>query len=230
MIVYVCMPSARPLPDLLKIGAAWEAQGYVPVVWRDQSECLPDSWMQCFGQYRGYYWTQNWLIGRCFDQLDCDWIVAAADDMTPDPAKTALEIAAECTDHFGGSFGVMQPTGDRWGEQQTHIGPPGSAYADRICGSPWIGRDFAAETYCGKGPYHEGYTHMFGDQELFEVAKRAGALWQRRDLTHYHHHWARVPSGAMPEFLREANSAEHWARYKKLFERRQAAGFPGAIA
>ena len=52
---------------------------------------------------------------------------------------------------------------------------------------------------------------------------------------HDHRHWGRPREGEkmgqadrMPEFLREANSPEHWARYKKLFAERKAAGFPGS--
>jgi hypothetical protein len=86
----------------------------------------------------------------------------------------AKQIAKECTAHFGGTFGVMQPTGDRWA----------NGSIDRICGSPWLGREFCTRMYHGKGPMYGGYLHMFGDEELQHVATRLGVLWQRRDLTH----------------------------------------------
>jgi hypothetical protein len=89
--------------------------------------------------------------------------------------------------------------------------------------------------YGGNGPLFEEYRHMFVDEELFAVAVKLGVLWQRRDLIHLHNHFCRVENGVnwqqgiakMPEFLREANSQQHWLKYKALFESRKAAGFPG---
>jgi hypothetical protein len=84
------------------------------------------------------------------------------------------------------------------------------------------------------------YTHMFGDEELQEVATRLGVFWQRRDLKQIHHHFTRADEGGlsridwvkgrreMPEFLREPNSPQHWEKYSALFRARKAAGFPGA--
>lgn len=124
-------------------------------------------------------------------------------------------------------FGVMQPTGDRWGDAQ-------GAYIDRVAGSPWIGREFARRMYGGSGPYWPEYFHMGVDEELQAVATKLGVFWQRPDLTHYHAHWGRPRPGErmgqvdrMPAFLAEANSPEHWRKYKALFSKRQAAGFPG---
>lgn len=121
------------------------------------------------------------------------------------------------------TFGVMQPTGDRWGDKQ-------GAYADRVCGSPWIGREFALRINQGRGPLWPEYFHMYEDEELFEVASKCGVLWQRPDLIHLHRHWARErgKSEDMPEFLKRANSQEEWRKAKTLFDQRKAAGFPGS--
>lgn len=125
------------------------------------------------------------------------------------------------------TFGVMQPTGDRWGDKQ-------GAYIDRVAGSPWIGREFAKRMYQGNGPYHHEYTHMGVDEELQAVATKLGVFWQRPDLIHEHRHWGKPRPGEamgqrsrMPEFLERANSQEEWNRYKRIFTERQAAGFPG---
>jgi len=125
----------------------------------------------------------------------------------------------------------MQPTGDRWGEGQ---GGFADAPIDRVADSPWISREFARRMYGGTGPYWHEYRHQFVDEELQNVALKLGVFWQRPDLTQRHNHWGRprdgeimAPSSRMPAFLAEANSAEHWRKYKGIFEARRAAGFPG---
>jgi hypothetical protein len=87
----------------------------------------------------------------------------------------------------------------------------------------------------GQGPFWPEYFHMFDDAELQAVATRLGVFWQRRDLIHFHDHWGRPREGEqmgradrMPNFLKQANSAENWNRSKSLFESRQAAGWPGS--
>lgn len=130
-----------------------------------------------------------------------------------------------------GSFGAMQPTGDSWGEDELWAirkYPAGQRrYIERICGSAWLGREFCERMYGGKGPLWTGYTHMRVDEELQEVAIKMGALWQRPDLTQYHHHAQRDRSKPIPEFLKRAYSPEHWAESSALFNQRKAAGFPG---
>jgi hypothetical protein len=126
-------------------------------------------------------------------------------------------------------FGVMQPTGDRWGENEPWARqqfPNAPAYIDRICGSPWMGRELCRRMYQGNGPLFEGYQHMYVDEELQCVAQSLGVLWQRRDLIHYHDHWGRT-EGSAPEHLAEATSAAHWDRSRAIFNRRKAEGFPG---
>lgn len=212
------------------------------------------------GPYRGYAPSVNELCAKIMivDE-QAEWIVSGGDDVEPDPNHSAEEIANECSKHFymeskihprmsdwaksqAGSicfpskelvsltalFGVMQPTGDRWGENAV----PGlqGAYIDRVCGSPWMGREFCRRMYQGNGPLFSGYRHMFEDEELQNVAQRLGVLWQRPDLTHHHRHWGRKRGATekdCPDFLREVNSGKHWAESKALFEMRKAGGFPG---
>ena len=127
----------------------------------------------------------------------CDWTVAAGDDTEPDMNHRADEIAQECTEHFGGTWGVMQACGDDWADSAGRM-------ILRIAGSPWIGRDFAERINGGRGPYWEQYAHCFLDNEIMEVAQKYGVFWQRPDLTHRHNHWMRDKQ-PMPAFLAEAN-------------------------
>jgi len=135
--------------------------------------------------------------------------------MSPDPNHPPEQIAAECSEHFGGTYGVMQPVGDRFGAVRS------------ICGSPWMGREFCRRIYGGKGPFFEGYYHMWGDEEMCEITKKLGILWQRPDLVHYHHHGAREKGlrKPMPHWMRVANDA--YMTYRPLFLKRKRAGWPG---
>lgn len=240
--VWLCIPSARPSAEVAARMAKWTDRGYLIALHRDG----PDDtnrlkYHLCMSSpYPGYALAVNRLIQqvmRC--DLHADWFVTGGDDVDPDPTKTADEIASECTDSFCSritglhdhrmdTFGVMQPTGDRWGDRQ-------GAYIDRVAGSPWIGREFARRAYGGNGPYWPEYTHMGVDEELQAVATKLGVFWQRPDLIHMHDHWGRPRPGEligqrsrMPAFLEEANSPAEWRRYKELFAARAAAGFPGS--
>lgn len=229
MSTWVCVPSKRPLDQLLPWMSMWRERGYKIAIQRDPEDPLPSGAdLMIHAKYRGYAIATNVLI-RMVLQKDptCDWVVAGGDDVQPDPTRLADVIANECNLRFKGTFGVMQPTGDTWGDR---MGP----YAERVCGSPWIGREFAQRVNQGDGPLWAGYPHMGVDEELQHVAQLLGVLWQRNDLTHYHQHWGRPKPGEkmghqanMPEFLKEANSQAHWDAYKELFNARLAGGFPG---
>lgn len=249
MSVWVCCPSARPVDEVDARFDKWRRMGYKVALMRDeasasQSRPLPKhDYIELCGKYPGYAVACNTLIAHIFaSDPECDWVVAAGDDMDPDANFRADDVAGQCSRYFGGincpelgttlsTFGVMQPTGDRWGEQDMHLGKRGSAYADRVCGSPWLGREFCRSINQGRGPFWAEYTHMFGDEALFEVASRLGILWQRHDLIHYHEHWARPRKSRtdMPAFLAEANSPEHWQRSKAVLEAQKAANFAGYI-
>src|SRR6185436_16365398 len=163
-------------------------------------------------EYQGYAAAVNRLAREVL-ALDpqADWITTGGDDTEPEPNKTAEEIARECTEHFSGTFGVMQPTGDRYGEsdQSRLRWPEAPAYIDRIAGSPWLGREWCRRAHQGQGPIHPKFFHMFEDEALLEYAKMLGGFWQRWDLTHFHQHWGRGGPSAMPEFLRHVNTRKH---------------------
>ncbi len=196
-------------------------------------------------RYPGYPQAMNALVAHvfCIDP-ECDWVVCGSDDIDPDHTKSADEIARDCTTYFHmygpgqtltpkhrSTFGVMQPCGDRWGSDEPwakQMYPSAPAYIDRICGSPWIGREFARRVNQGNGPWWPEYAHMFPDEELQCVAERFGVLLQRRDLTHYHDHCRRDQGARTPDFLVEAYSAAHWEKYQALFNERKSLGFPGS--
>lgn len=245
MSVWFAIPSARPSYEATKCLEAWRALGYKIAIWVDA--CCQLDWahdrpydrIQCRATYPGYAHAVNSLVKEILEnEPAAEWIVTGGDDTLPDPKRRANEIAAECSDHFEKlwmpeaegyslrpTFGVMQPTGDRFA----------GGHIDRICGSPWMGREFCLRVNAGQGPLWSEYTHMFVDEELQHVATKLGVLWQRRDLVHLHRHFTRVSDALdsnaaprqAPEFLREANSPAHWAKYDALFKSRRAAGFPG---
>jgi hypothetical protein len=132
------------------------------------------------------------------------------------------------------TFGVMQPTGDRFAFSKAQ----GSAPIDRVAGSPWLGREWCVRANQGKGPLWPEYTHNFVDEELQNVAIKYGVFWQRPDLIHLHHHYqretddinSRAVGKPVPVHLkdREDNPAVHWEPFKILFNQRKRAGFPGS--
>jgi hypothetical protein len=244
--VWLTIPSKRPPEEAEKVLRLWRERGYKIALWGDGPgpyfEWGSSALTVQHPVYPGYAQAVNRLIAIiCEHRPTAEWFVAAGDDVQPDLNHTAEEVAEQCTEHFGGAiplpgvdrnpkwrtFGVMQPTGDRWGDRQ-------GAYIDRVCGSAWIGREFATCMYQGDGPLWPEYFHMFVDEELQTVAEKMGVFWQRPDLIQRHNHWGRTEPGKplpnrdrMPEFLKEANSAEQWDKAQKLFRARKAAGFPG---
>lgn len=238
MSVWFCIPSKRPRAEAQACIDRWRSMGYLVAIRRDIGDEIVDCDILQYGTYEGYAKAVNGLIADVmkFD-TDAQWFVTGGDDTDPDPNKQAGEIAEECGINFmqpefdgadayeKGTFGVMQPTGDRYA----------GGSIDRIAGSPWIGREFCERAYGGNGPYWPEYRHMFVDEEIRDVAVMLGVYRMRRDLTHFHRHVFResdaIDSNAvlkpLPEFLKEPNSLAHWNKFKAMYEQRKAAGFPG---
>jgi len=233
--VWLTIPSARPAAEAQACIDKWRAMGYSTAIQRDSGADPVDCDYLVMKPWEGYAKACNGLIKDVmeFDE-GAQWFVLGGDDTDPDPNKRADLIAGECADYFGetedgilygNSFGVMQPTGDRFA----------GGSIDRIAGSPWIGREFCERAYGGNGPLWHEYGHMFEDEELRDVAMMIGVYWMRPDLTHLHRHFMRasldINSPAIhkpvPPHLVEANSPAHWNKFKALYDRRKAAGFPG---
>jgi hypothetical protein len=267
MSVWFAIPSKRPVSEARSALQAWSEMGYSIAVVREPE----DGWIQLATihiptqQYLGWARSVNLLVASimAYDPA-AEWIVTGGDDYLPDQTKRADEIASELTELFGGTLGVMQPTGDRWSEGRcttcngtgrllnlsgrpvggNHACPDcngtgTSAVIDRICGSPWMGREFCRRMYHGAGPLYNGFYHNFADEHLQCVARKLGILWQRRDLIHRHEHWARQQAKTdkhtglggdvrnMPEWAAKINdpSSSDWERSKALFAKLKAGGF-----
>lgn len=230
MSVWFCIPSKRSPLEVSKVVEKWRNMGYKVALWRDSDDELVDCDFLHLGDYPGYAKAVNFLAKSVLEMDPaCQWIVTGGDDTTPDPVKHADIIARECSRHFGkcdildhgdaenlfGTYGVMQPTGDRWGEDKN-----GVAHIDRIAGSPWLGREWCLKAHKGAGPLHPDFFHMFVDEALRGAAVAQGVYWERRDLTHYHDHWTRKRSpDGIPWFLRPVNGINHWNAAKAVFHR-----------
>lgn len=245
--VWLCIPSARPPEDAEKVLSKWRAQGYKIALWRDEGPEMfgikTDGLL--YGKYPGYARAVNELVDFVArNNPDAEWFVTGGDDVEPDMNHTAEEIARQCSTHFAekaaaqrgdwcaadyraaATFGVMQPTGDRFA----------GGSIDRICGSPWMGREFCRRIYGGKGPLWPEFFHMFVDEHLQRAAQKLGILWQRPDLIHLHRHFMRASddlnSHAVrvqpPSHLVHVNLQKHWDESKAIFQRLEAAGFAEA--
>lgn len=258
MSVWFVIPSKRPVPEADACLKAWKDMGYKTAILREIADGRPEHADVCLPtvNYLGWARSVNLLVASTLAySSSVEWFVTGGDDYFPDPTKRAEEIAVECNAQFerhdGGlfhhrTFGVMQPTGDRWGETacpaclrkllpsdgcQACGGTGRQATIDRIAGSPWMGREFCRRMYHGSGPMYNGYFHNFADEELQNVAIKLGVFWQRPDLVQEHRHWAR-PRGDWkdcPEWARKINDPRlsDWDKSKALFAARKAAGFPG---
>ena len=213
MTIWFAIPSKR-IPSEAEICLSkWRALGYRIALWRDVGDPPIPADLTLSGKYRGYHIAVNQLCQEILrTDEEAQWIVTGGDDIDPQPGMTAQFIGHQCTEHFAGTFGVMQPGGDKWGTPNS------------FCGSPWMGREFCRRMYGGRGPFSEAYFHMYGDNEMWEVAEKLGILWPRPDLIHYHHHWQREGKEE-PDFLKVADSC--YAKLGQLFKERRESGFPG---
>jgi hypothetical protein len=212
-IVYA-IPTANP-DNAKKCFEAWKDMGYetfalfnnMPV--NEAKHVEVDNFT-----YGTFYmgWGRS-INAMCRDPRikDADFVVSGGDDMYPDPDHTAQEIGEQLLDHFGGTLGVMQPHGDDW------------AGTVRICGSPWLGKEFRENMNNGIGPMWPEYYHFYADEELYETSKLLGLLWCRDDLSQRHEHWSRNRE-ARPKYLERAKCME--SGDKLIFQKRQKLGFP----
>lgn len=223
MSVWFCIPSARPVKEANRSLSKWRERGYRVGLWRDTEpapELLCD--LLLTGRYPGYANAVNAIAGEVLKiDPECRWIVDGGDDTEPDENHDPGSIAEECEKHFGGTFGVMQPTGDRWA----------GGSIDRIAGSAWMGREWCERANGGAGPLWHEFTHMFVDDCLQETAKKCGVFWQRRDLSHMHRHFLRNGDEVCrsnpntPAHLVKWNSPAHWAEMQAVYVRLKNADF-----
>lgn len=229
---WFCIPSARPVAEVAPIVKAWKDQGYGVALLRSfTSPDIPDvDVLVKEPVYPGYAESVNYLARLVLNTYpEVDWIVAGGDDTFPDPNKTGDEIAEELYGEFVGrwsaiggrdaaTFGVMQPTGDPWSDNQGRI-------IERIAGSPWMGREWCRRANAGKGPMWPEFRHMYGDEFLQLYAQHLGVFLQRPDLLHHHAHAQRGGVGKPAGHMKEWNSQAHWVESKAIFERLKAGNF-----
>ncbi len=166
---------------------AWREQGYRVAVLqgRERGE-IPADITVWSDTYNGWPDAVNFLCASVVPRRAAI-VVTGGDDMLPDPHQSAEQVAGQFFERFPDGFGVMQPQGDAL---------LGSRF---FCGSPWLGRGWMDRAYGGRGPLPVGYRHNWADNELYWVARCLGRLWERPDLTQYHHHFSRGTQEA-PEY------------------------------
>lgn len=219
--VWVLIPTAMKehVPAQLE---KWRGRGYKLGILTDGNMSAqwvtiprPDLWIYHV-EYPGVWASWN-ILAHTARRLGADVCVLAGDDMDPDPTKTAQEIAAEYLEKFPDGFGVMQPCGDPQGKDAE-----GKVAAERICGSPWVGKAWIQFAYGGGGPVNEMYHAFYADEELKHYAEKMGRLWMRPDLSQFHRHWSwrHLPK----QDYHERNQAV-WDADRALFESRRKTGF-----
>lgn len=234
--VWFCVPSCRPKREAEDCFRRWKALGYKIAILR-QGEPIDSDLVDVqisTGEYLGWPNSTNFLCKRVLaDDASIRWGVGGGDDYWPISDRWAANVGFECFEYFDGTFGVMQPTGDRWGDNESSritFGQDRGAILDRVAGSPWMGREWIERSYQGNGPMFDGYRHLYADEELQCVAEKLGVFWQRRDLVQYHNHPAREKGFGVYNqgYLKDLYSKEAWKKERALFESRKAAGFPGS--
>lgn len=210
--VWYAIPSANPA-QCTETFARWKDRGYMTAVLVDGDAPEPGNadLVVRVESYPGYGGSVNLL---CSKLPDIDWIVTGGDDQWPDTLRDAQKIAMQCTAHFNGTFGVMQPIGDPWLNNCARF----------FCGSPWLGREFRRRVNRGTGPYNAEYFHYYDDTELQAVATMLQCFWQRTDVTQVHNHWTKKQQ-PRPDYMVRHHPREQTSRV--LFERRAKANFPG---
>jgi hypothetical protein len=195
--------------------------GYKIAVFRDLGAPSVAADMIILGEYHGYAVSVN-VLAHAVLRIDpeCQFVVTGGDDVFPSKELPPDEIAAQCTAHFSGTLGIMQPCGDRH-----MVDEDGRCAAERVTISPWMGREWVKRAYMGKGPLCEAYTHSYVDEDLHNVAERVGLLWHRRDLTQYHD-WHGSKGEPEPEHMKRHHG--EFETGKRIFLERKAADFPGS--
>lgn len=216
--VYVLIPTVLK-QHALQIIEMWKAKGYKVGLFVD-----PGQDAKCELLIRGAYpgvWNAWNALARAAVACGADVCVLAGDDMEPDPNHTAQEVAEAYFRRFPAGDGVLQPCGDPQGMDDS--GKPAAA---RICGSPWIGREWIKRAYQGNGPVDGKYNAFYADESLYHVAQKLGKLWMDPTLSQFHRHWS---WGHLPRQSYHERNQRRWAEDRAMFERDLEAGFPNGV-
>lgn len=214
--VWFAIPTANAIKTMATFDQ-WAALGYKTAALVDSGRPQPSNADKVI-RLPGY---QGWpkAVNLLCREVDADVVVTGGDDILPDSELVAGQIGRRFLEHFGGTLGVMQPTGDRW-----MLDGDGRAASERICGSPWLGREFIDRINGGRGPCWPEYYHFFADEELRDVASKLGLLWNNPEIMQFHDHWTRQ-GRPRPKYLERAQG--YWHSDQALYESRKAQDFPG---
>ena len=219
---YLFPGASRPAAE--ESARVWKAAGYRVAVAIDRGARAPEGpELVIEVDYQGYYAAVRDLVRAVRGLLGRTpgLVVCGGDDINP-AAVPPWEIGAQLEERWPDGFFVMQPIGDL-NRNGKPFGGTGSAAV-----SPWVGRGWLERAYGGNGPHWCGYHHLHGDEELREVALRAGVYWDRWDLCQFHAHWTRgYRDNLRPE--RRRKIIERWPEDRAQYQARRAAGFPGAL-
>lgn len=230
MSIWFAIPSARPIQEAKPCFDAWKAIGCkVAATRKDPADCQRLGLDLCVSlpKYLGWPTHCNLLAKQIVNEIDpeCTIVAAGGDDCYPDPNFPAERVEREFIEHFGGTLGVMQPTG---GEPWSAGIIDGRRVQERIAWAPWMGREWIKRAYMGAGPMWPEYHHFYADEHLQLTAERLGLFWQRPDIAEEHLNWKanRQPPTFRPPHLKEA--ATLWPHDKDIFERTKRPDWPGA--
>jgi hypothetical protein len=141
------------------------------------------------------------------------------DDMLP-PEQGAEWVARDYFLRFPTGLGVYQGCGDEQGKDGT-----GTPAAARICGSPTFGIEWSNRAYQGAGAFCDIYGSYYGDEDLFNVARKLGLLWTEPKVKIDHVHWSFGRAQRQPY---HEKASLGWDRDQAIFFMRKRNGFPGS--
>lgn len=215
MNVWFALPTANQVMASQTL-PEWKRRGYRVAVFQDRYRFdVPDAdiIVRSDEPYPGWPKVVNSLAKRLVAE-GADIVVSGGDDTYPHDELSAQEIAERYfLRRFPTTMGVMQPTGDDMDG------------TDRICGSPWMGREFVRRFCLGRGPFWPEYMQYYADEEMQVTAKLCGLLYQERALRQFHDHWTRRK---IPQPFYHRRHQKYYATDGRLFKIRRVAGFPGA--
>jgi hypothetical protein len=228
MSVWFAIPTAASAELAKHCLKAWRSQGYKIAIIREEKDDWPLPSDLCIrtSNYAGYARSVNTLAANVLAlDPDCQVVVTAGDDVYPCMTKRADEIEAEFLDHFGGTLGVMQTQGN----DGHHREADGSWTPDHVAWSPWLGREWCKRAYMGAGPFHPGFFHYWGAQNLHDVAIRLGLYWYRTDIIQWDDKWTNPDSSrkhlGRPPYIKKckAKAPKDHDLYRLLRDQ----GYPG---
>lgn len=198
----------------------WAKRGYLVGIFCDVTKPAPKADYVYQSNYEGYWKSCNILTARVMASRKAEVVTLIGDDMNPDPVYTAQEIAEVYLERFPDGYGILQACGDPQGQDSS-----GTPAAARICGSPTFGIGWAERGYGGRGPCPTEYSAHWGDEEMWEVAKREGILWLEPKYTFFHRHWSFGHQKKTPWQIKNEPASR---KDRRTFLDRKKTGWPGS--